>query len=528
MRSQSAGDAIKNDEHVDVRPYLSKAILATTATIGGPLLATALVAALMSPHPPIAVDALVFLFFSIAAITIGAAAWHRNPASADVSFDELMLWGWMHRNRLERRLEHGTSLLGLDREGRPIDQVQITPGQQLAVLQELTAALESKDPYTHGHSQRVSRHVYRTALAMGLPPAEVEELRTSATLHDVGKIRVPDRILRKPSELSAYERQLVQEHVVVGAWMVSLVASVDVVSAVRHHHERWDGFGYPDGLAATEIPLFARIIAVADTYDAITSSRPYRPGASRDEAIEILQQHAGTQFDPDVVTAFVMTLPVRVPVTGLLAFLAAPSGWIRRASAWLKRWGLGNVAPAAGGVGAAVLLAALVPSMPAFHGFDGTHNHSSHVAAAPATRNEAQVSALRIHGAGVRSGAHADPTAKSSNHHRSRASSHHADKSGSSHHGTSGSGKSSTSSHGTTSKPGGTKKGSGGSGGSGGSSGGPKPHPTHPSHPTPKPTQAPPPSPAPSDSPKGDPQPDHGHDCDHDKQGPGNKQHCGD
>lgn len=503
---------------VDVRPYLSRAIVATAATIGGPLLATIAIAMLMSPAPAIAVDALIFLFLAILAVTIGATVWHRNPASADVSFDELMLWGWMHRNRLERKLERGTSLLGLDREGRPVNDVQITPGQQLAVLQELTAALESKDPYTHGHSQRVSRHVYRTALAMGLPPAEVEELRTAATLHDVGKIRVPDRVLRKPGELSAYERQIVQEHVVVGAWMVSLVSSVDVVSAVRHHHERWDGFGYPDGLAATEIPLFARIIAVADTYDAITSSRPYRSGASRDEAIEILQQNSGTQFDPDVVTAFVTTLPVRVPVTGLLAFLAAPQAWVRRATAWLKRWGLGNVAPAAGGVGAAVLLAAVVPGMPAFHGLGPSHGTGrSHVAAQPATQSEAQVSALHIRNGNARYHAPTTSSSQSDAGHRVTKPHHHVTTHRTTHVTTH------VSHHSTPSHTGGA---SSGSDTSDGGSTHPKPHPTHPAHPTPQPSQAP--SPQPSESPKGDPQPDHGHDCDHDKQGPGNIKHCGD
>ncbi|MDQ3877333.1 MAG: HD-GYP domain-containing protein [Actinomycetota bacterium] len=510
MRSRTAGDEIKTDDHVDVRPYLSRAIVATGATIGGPLVATAVLAWVASPHPPIVVDALIFLVLAIAAISIGATIWHRNPASADVSFDELMLWGWMLRNRLERKLERGTSLLGLDREGRPVENVQITPGQQLAVLQELTTALEGKDPYTHGHSQRVSRHVYRTALAMGLPPAEVEELRTAATLHDVGKIRVPDRILRKPSDLSAYERQIVQEHVVVGAWMVSLVTSVDVVAAVRHHHERWDGFGYPDGLAATEIPLFARIISVADTYDAITSSRPYRPGASRDEAIEILQQHAGTQFDPDVVAAFVSTLPVRVPVTGVLALLAAPQAWIRRAAAWLKRWGLGNVAPAAGGVGAAVLLAAVVPGLPGFHALQRPHTPNHRVVVAPPTRSNAQVSALHIKRTTERShvasakahGPNAAPKKRSQHGTAHKADAHRGTTTvdGRSHHRH----RQTT----TTPSPGAT-------------SGSPKPHPTHPS---PPPAAS---SPAPSATPKGDPQPDHGHDCDHDEQGPGNEKHCG-
>jgi hypothetical protein len=183
-------------------------------------------------------------------------------------------------------------------------------------------------------------------------------------LHDVGKIRIPDRILRKPGQLTIEERAIVEEHVVVGAWMVSSVSSADVVSAVRHHHERWDGQGYPDGLAGTDIPLYSRMIAVADAYDAITSTRPYRVSSGREHAVEILEKHAGTQFDPMIVTAFVEALPVRLPVAGMLVLLAGPGALWRKVAVWLKRTGAGNLAPTAATLGAIVTLGTFIPSLP--------------------------------------------------------------------------------------------------------------------------------------------------------------------
>jgi hypothetical protein len=180
-------------------------------------------------------------------------------------------------------------------------------------------------------------------------------------LHDVGKIRVPDRVLRKPGKLDREERMIVEEHVVVGAWMVSSVGSADVVSSVRHHHERWDGRGYPDGLAGTDIPLFARIIAVADAYDAITSTRPYRASAGRDDAIDVLRAGTGTQFDPEVVEAFVSALPSRIPVAaGLFILFGGPGRLFRQLGLWFRRLGVGSLTPAAGATGAAIVLGASI------------------------------------------------------------------------------------------------------------------------------------------------------------------------
>lgn len=349
---------------VSVRPHLGVAIAATLAVVVLPGLLTAVfLRSVESSPPPLAVTAAsVLLGLLIASAT--SAWWSRKPQAKDIGFGELMLWGWWRRKRAEDRLVAGTRSLGLDPSGRPAAPITIGRDEQVEVLKDLTAALESKDPYTHGHSRRVERHSYRTAAAMGLAIDDIEELRKAAALHDVGKVRVPDSILRKPGPLSTEERGVLEDHSIVGAWMVSTIGSADVVAAVRHHHERWDGRGYPDGLVRYDIPLYARIIAVADAYDALTSTRPYRAGVGRDEAVAVLRAEAGIQFDPNVVEAFVACLPDRAAVASLLALLAFPSGLIRRAALTAKRVGMTQVAPAIGATGAAVLIgsSAILPA----------------------------------------------------------------------------------------------------------------------------------------------------------------------
>ena len=178
----------------------------------------------------------------------------------------------------------------------------------LLILHRLNEALELKDHETRGHSERVERHVARMARAMNVPAGGLADLLLAAALHDVGKVAMPDHVLRKTSPLTADEFEQMKEHANVGAGMLSYVAGRAAVDAVRYHHERWDGRGYPDGLAGQDIPVFARMIAVADTYDAVRSPRPYRAASSHEVAVEVLVEGAGQQFDPDSVIAFVDTL----------------------------------------------------------------------------------------------------------------------------------------------------------------------------------------------------------------------------
>ena len=182
----------------------------------------------------------------------------------------------------------------------------------LLILRRLNEALELKDHETRGHSGRVERHVARMASAMGVAADHLADLLLAAALHDVGKVAMPDGILRKTSALTHDEYEQMKEHANVGAGMLSYVAGRAAVGAVRHHHERWDGLGYPDGLAGTDIPVFGRMIAVADTYDAVRSPRPYRAASSHELALEVLVEGAGHQFDPDCVNAFIDTLPADI------------------------------------------------------------------------------------------------------------------------------------------------------------------------------------------------------------------------
>ena len=168
----------------------------------------------------------------------------------------------------------------------------------------LAETLEKRDPYTGGHVRRVVAYSVLLGAEMGLEREELRDLRLAATLHDIGKVTTPDRILGKPSPLDAEEAEIMRRHTVDGAVIVGHLANPWVLLGVRSHHERVDGKGYPDGLHDPDIPLAPRIIAVADTYDAITTSRPYRAGLPPERAAAEILAGAGKQFCPRVVTAF--------------------------------------------------------------------------------------------------------------------------------------------------------------------------------------------------------------------------------
>lgn len=177
-------------------------------------------------------------------------------------------------------------------------------GVLLTSLQMMAQAVDLKDPYTSNHSQRVSRYAVRLARTMGLAEDDVERIRIGALMHDIGKIGISGSIIRKPGKLSPEEQIKMQRHSAVSADIIEPLEILGESAAmVRHHHEHWDGTGYPAGLSGEEIPLGSRIILVADAFDALTTDRPYRRGASRSEALDVIRRHAGTQFDPAVVRA---------------------------------------------------------------------------------------------------------------------------------------------------------------------------------------------------------------------------------
>ena len=175
----------------------------------------------------------------------------------------------------------------------------------MATMVAWAEAFERKDAYTAGHVQRVTSFSLLLGVELGLSQAELKDLCLAAALHDVGKIFVSKEILRKPGCLNTRELELMKAHPEVGARILSGVRGFrGAAGGVRHHHERYDGRGYPDGLQGTEIPLSSRIIAVADTYDAMTSHRPYRAALSSLEAAHEITVEAGKQLCPSVVGAF--------------------------------------------------------------------------------------------------------------------------------------------------------------------------------------------------------------------------------
>jgi putative nucleotidyltransferase with HDIG domain len=336
--------------------YFPRVVLATlVVTVLPGLLAGALQAAgLIHGWLPAAGVAVVL---SMLLAAVGSTWWARRPASRDIVFADLMLWGWLRRVRTERRLASARWLLG---RGADLD-----PARKAALLERLSGALESRDLYTHGHSRRVTRHSHRIARQLGLSAADAARIRTAAALHDVGKIETPRGVLNKPGRLTDEEFAVIKRHPVDGAKMVAVLGDDELTAIVRHHHERLDGAGYPDGLVGGSIPLGARIIAVADTFDALTSNRPYRSGCRHKKALDILRAEAGKQLDPDVVAAFLSYYSGRRALPWWSAVAAAPS----RLAAWILSGVQGATAGPLGGgatsLGAAFLVGATLAGSPA-------------------------------------------------------------------------------------------------------------------------------------------------------------------
>jgi putative nucleotidyltransferase with HDIG domain len=172
-------------------------------------------------------------------------------------------------------------------------------------LTALSAAIEARDPYARGHSSRVTVFAQAMARSLRLDKERLAVLRLGALLHDVGKLVVPSSVLLKSGPLTDEELGLMRRHPAAGARMLrTLGAPETILPLVLHHHERWDGAGYPTGRRGDDIPLEARVLCIADSFDAMTSTRPYRATWTPDEALEELERCAGTQFDPELVTAF--------------------------------------------------------------------------------------------------------------------------------------------------------------------------------------------------------------------------------
>ena len=196
-------------------------------------------------------------------------------------------------------------------EVRVRDRTKDLDEARLDTLERLARAAEYRDDDTGKHTERVSRMSARIARDLGFPEEEVEVIRYAAPLHDVGKIGIPDGILLKPGKLTKEEFERMKEHAKIGACILSgscfpILRAAEEISLT--HHERWDGNGYPQGLAAEDIPIYGRIVAVADVFDALTHERPYKSAWPHEEAVAELQRQKGKQFDPTIVETFLKTL----------------------------------------------------------------------------------------------------------------------------------------------------------------------------------------------------------------------------
>jgi len=216
----------------------------------------------------------------------------------------VVLGSYRAENRERRRVAAANTLLARDVQLRT-EELEYT---QLDVVRRLAAAVESRDAETGSHVDRISRLCERVALAVGLSAADAEMIRHASALHDMGKIAIPDAVLLKPGKLDGNEWQLMKTHTDAGAELLAgsrspLLQLGEVIA--RTHHERWDGSGYPAGLAGEEIPLSGRICAICDTYDALVSKRPYKEAVSQQDALAEIRRCSGTQFDPRLVEVFV-------------------------------------------------------------------------------------------------------------------------------------------------------------------------------------------------------------------------------
>lgn len=179
----------------------------------------------------------------------------------------------------------------------------------LSTIVTLSGIAEAKDFYTDKHMKDIAEYSVDIARKLGLSEADVENIRMAALLHDLGKITVPDDILKKPGRLSEEEMEVIRKHPAHGAKMIESIEPMkDAREIIRHHHEYYDGSGYPDGLRGEDIPLGARIIGVADAFDAMTSNRPYRKALPMDKVIKELKDFSGIQFDPDIVKVLILIL----------------------------------------------------------------------------------------------------------------------------------------------------------------------------------------------------------------------------
>ena len=243
---------------------------------------------------------------AVEAMRLGAYDFIIKPA--DLELVALSVKKALESKRLEEEIEayhsHLEELVE-ERTARLQHAYRILKKTHLDSVKVLAEAIDAKDPYTRGHSDRVKRMSLKIAMKMGFSEDRIESLEYGALLHDIGKIGIKDEVLQKPGPLSPEEYQYIQEHPLIGVKIVEGVEFFqDKIPMIRHHHEHFDGSGYPDGLAGEAIPLEARIITVPDAFDAMTSLRPHRGVMPLEDVLTEFEKCKGKQFDPQVLEIF--------------------------------------------------------------------------------------------------------------------------------------------------------------------------------------------------------------------------------
>lgn len=249
------------------------------------------------------------------AMYISQAKGYKEGMSAIISSSDYNFWSDDSLSSFAEVLAKRHAQMGINFEEELVHKFnneQISSQNHLMeMVTSLAGAIDAKDPYTKGHSTSVSRYSEALARALNLPEDEVQRIKLGALLHDVGKIGIPENVLKKPSHLSDDEWEVMKQHPVIGAEKVLAPneALRDLIPMVKYHHEHYDGSGYPEKLKGEEIPLSARIVAVADAFHALISDRPYRKGLGVEKACEILKMGAGSQWDSDLVRQFITIAP---------------------------------------------------------------------------------------------------------------------------------------------------------------------------------------------------------------------------
>ena len=269
----------------------------------------------ISTYPESTKDQEKLLILAEQAMYISQAKGYKEGMSAIISSSDFNFWDDAALNSFAEVIAKRHAQLGINFEDELVHKFNneeiISQNHLIEMVTSLAGAIDAKDPYTKGHSTSVSRYSEALARAINLPEDEVQKIALGGLLHDVGKIGIPESVLRKPGKLEKDEWEIMKQHPVIGAEKVLAPneALSHLIPIVKYHHEQLDGSGYPEGLKGNEIPLSARIVAVADTYHALISDRPYRKGMSVEKACEILQEGAGKQWDADLVRHFIAIAP---------------------------------------------------------------------------------------------------------------------------------------------------------------------------------------------------------------------------